>query len=175
MSEVDTVFLNGTVGVGKSTVADALADLEEQAAIPHAVIDLDHIRHSWPAPADDPFNLALELANLAAIATNYRAAGAKRLILAGVIERREDVARYRDATHAQSLAVIRLTLDPALTEERLRSRHANDPEGLAWHLARVTELAALLETADIDDAVIDTSGLTPARVAAEVQRTVGWR
>ncbi|MFJ4654743.1 hypothetical protein ACIP5Y_26010 [Nocardia sp. NPDC088792] len=174
MTAIDTVFLNGTVGVGKSTVAEAIAGLEEAAHTPHAVIDLDFIRQYWPAPAHDPFNLELELANLAAMAANYRAAGAKRLILAGVIERPHDVSRYVEATNADGLMVARLTLDPAQAEERLRRRHAGDPEGLAWHLARFGELSAVLDAAALDDVVVDTSGLSPVDVARQVRRAAGW-
>ena len=43
-----------------------------------------------PAPPDDPFAHEVELANLRDLARNYRAAGAERLILAGVVE---DAAR----------------------------------------------------------------------------------
>ncbi|MFI1913759.1 hypothetical protein [Nocardia sp. NPDC020380] len=174
MTAIDTVFLNGSVGVGKSTVAEAIAGLEEAAYTPHAVIDLDFIRQCWPAPAGDPFNLGLELANLSAIAANYRAAGTKHLILAGVLERPEDVARYVEATATDGLMVVRLTLSAAAAEERLRRRHADDPDGLAWHLARYGELSAVLETAALDDVVVDTADLSPLDVARQVRRAAGW-
>jgi len=45
---VDSVFLNGTVGVGKTTLAAALSAIESQT---HAVLDLDEIRHcTHPRP-----------------------------------------------------------------------------------------------------------------------------
>ncbi|MET9487363.1 hypothetical protein [Nocardia sp. NPDC006630] len=175
MGGTDAVFLNGTVGVGKSAVAEALAELEERGGTSHAVIDLDYIRRFWPAPGGDPFNLALELANLEAVVANYRAAGAERLILAGVIERRGDVARYAAATRAARLVVVRLTANRRSVDERLRGRHAGDPAGLAWHLARAGELAGILDAAGVDDISVDTSGLTPAEVAGEVRRVAGWQ
>jgi Zeta toxin len=61
----DVVFLVGTVGAGKTTVADALSDLERRYRRPHAGIDLDQLRRLWPSAESDPFHLALELENLA--------------------------------------------------------------------------------------------------------------
>ena len=83
---VNTVFLNGTVGVGKSTVAEALSTLEAKNAHPHAVIDLDDIGHAWPAQEGHRFNHELEMANLRDLVVNYRCAGVEHFILAGVIE-----------------------------------------------------------------------------------------
>jgi len=91
---VDSVFLNGTVGVGKTTLAAALSAIESET---HAVLDLDEIRRLYPSPATDRFNHELELENLRDLAANFRRAGARRLILAGVIEERVEIARYVDA------------------------------------------------------------------------------
>jgi len=55
---IDAVFLNGTVGAGKTTVAEALADLERDAARSHALIDTDQIRRVWPSPPGDPFTMS---------------------------------------------------------------------------------------------------------------------
>lgn len=71
----DVVFLNGTVGAGKTTVADALSDLERRYRRPHAVIDLDQLRRLWPSTESDPFHLELELEYLAVVAANYRRFG----------------------------------------------------------------------------------------------------
>ncbi|MDR6989252.1 adenylylsulfate kinase-like enzyme [Paenarthrobacter nitroguajacolicus] len=45
------IFLNGTVGVGKTTVAVYVGKALQRLGIAHAIIDLDAIRHAWPAPA----------------------------------------------------------------------------------------------------------------------------
>ena len=90
----ENLLITGTVGVGKTTVAEAVGRLREERSVPHAVVDLDQIRLLWPSPDADRFNLAVELRNLASLARNYREAGAQRLIMAGVTERRSDLARY---------------------------------------------------------------------------------
>jgi chloramphenicol 3-O-phosphotransferase len=162
------VFLNGTVGVGKTSVADAISERE---ARPHAVVDLDEIRRFHPAAAGDPFNLELQLANVAALAANFGAAGAQLVVVAGVIESREDAARFRRAVGGRA-TFVRLIADAAVIERRLRARHANDPDALAWHLARAAELTAILDSAGIEDDMVDTSADDVEVVAARVLGTV---
>ncbi|MEN2737465.1 AAA family ATPase [Microbacterium sp. X-17] len=162
------VFLNGTVGVGKTSVADAISERE---ACPHAVVDLDGIRRFRPAAAGDPFNLELQLANLTALVANFGAAGAQLVVVAGVIESREDAERFRRAVGGRA-TFVRLTADAAVIERRLRARHANDPDGLAWHLARAAELTAILDSAGIEGDVVDTSADDAQAVAARMQRAV---
>ncbi|HBO3684530.1 TPA: AAA family ATPase [Pseudomonas aeruginosa] len=171
---MQSLFINGTVGVGKSSAAEALAECLAGRGVAHALIDLDAIRRCWPAPADDPFNLALELRNLAALAANYRAAGAQRLILAGVIERRADLARYRDALGGSRLSLCRLQASPETLAARLRIRHASDLQGLAWHLRRSAELDAILREAALDDLVVETDRIAVDAVAQALLAACAW-
>src|SRR6059058_1395561 len=120
---MDAIFVNGTVGVGKSTLADALSAGEPGS---HAVIDLDAIRRLVPAPTSDRFNHELELLNLRSLADNYRAAGAKRFILAGVIEAEAEIPRYVDALGSEGMLVCRLVARSGVLESRLRFRHRDD-------------------------------------------------
>lgn len=168
---VDAVFVNGTVGAGKSTLANALSAAEQR---PHAVIDLDHVRRLSPAPSHDRFNHELELENLRSIAVNYRRAGAERFILAGVIEDSAEVGRYVDALHSTGMLVCRLVARRDVVESRLRHRHRDDPDGLRWHLHRVGELADILDAAALDDLVLDSSDVAPAHLASTVRQAAGW-
>jgi adenylylsulfate kinase-like enzyme len=96
---VRALFLNGSVGAGKTTTAEAVGRLLGRRSVPHAVIDLDWLRCAWPSPERDPFNHELELRNLTAVAANYRAAGAQLLVLAGVISSSAGwSSRYRCST-----------------------------------------------------------------------------
>lgn len=160
------LFLNGTVGSGKSATADAAGELLAERGIPHAVIDLDALRRVWPAPADDPFHTALELENLRAYAANAVDAGARVLVLAGVLEEAPMLQRYEDAV-AGPVTLVRLLAEADETQRRLRARHAADPDGLAWHLARRGELEAVLDAAALPGATIRTDGRTPREVATE--------
>lgn len=181
---IDTIFINGTVGSGKTSSAEALSALEAAAEHPHAVIDADDVRRLWPAPDGDPFQQELELQNLRGLAENYRAAGAAHLIVAGVIERAGDVARYAAALGSTStgtartgtarMLVCRLTADQHVLEARLRARHDNDQAGRDWHLHRAGELAGILEVADFDDLVLDSTVKTPRQIAHRIAIAAGW-
>ncbi|WP_348789077.1 hypothetical protein [Leifsonia sp. NPDC080035] len=165
------LFLNGTVGSGKSATADAVGDLLAERGIPHAVIDLDALRRVWPAPADDPFQTELELANLSDYARNASAAGARVLVLAGVVEEVAALPRYEEAVGGP-VTLVRLRADPGVTERRLRARHSADPDGLDWHLARRGELEAVLDGAGLPDTTVTTDDRTPRQVAEEALS--GW-
>ena len=171
---IDSIFPNGTVGVGKSAVADTMSRIEVENRHAHAVIDLDHIHRAWPAPKDDRFSHELELASLQAIAANYRAAGVRHFILAGVIEVASEVPRYGAALGSRGLITCRLDADADVVEERLRRRHDSLSDELVWHLDRASELAAILREAALDDYVVDTSLQSPRQVAESLMRVAGW-
>lgn len=168
---MDSIFVNGTVGAGKSALADALSAAEGEA---HAVIDLDGIRRLRPAPSSDRFNHELELLNLQSLANNYRAAGAKRFIIAGVLESEAEIPRYIEALRSDGMLVCRLVARSDVLESRLRFRHRDDPVGLIWHLDRVGELTNILEAADIDDLVLDSSDTPAVDLAVAIRRAAGW-
>jgi adenylylsulfate kinase len=168
-----SLLITGTVGVGKTTIAETVGALLADRGVPHAVVDLDQLRRCWPQPAGDRFNYAMELRNLRSVSANYRAAGAQRLVLAGVIEHRSHLQDYEQAVDS-TVSIVRLHADPIVLAERLRDRHRNDPVGLAWHLARASELTAALNQAGVADAEVNTTGRSSLEVAADVLAAVGW-
>lgn len=167
------VFVNGTVGSGKSTTAQAIGAVLAEQGVAHGLVDLDALRRAWPAPPGDPFHNALELENLAAVAANYRRVGAQRLVLAGVLEQPALRGRYAAAVGGV-LAVVRLDVAVTKIQERLRQRHAGDGEALAWHLERCAQLHAILAAAGGDDAVVEATGLDRRQAAEAVIAAVGW-
>ncbi|CAA9287539.1 MAG: hypothetical protein AVDCRST_MAG48-243 [uncultured Friedmanniella sp.] len=167
------LLLTGTVGVGKTTTADAVGDRLRTLGVGHAVVDLDELRRCWPAPADDPFHTALTLRNLTALSRAYRDAGAERLVLAGVCESRADRGRHAEALGVP-LQVVRLLASADVVAPRLHDRHLDDQEGLAWHLHRRGELDAVLDAADVADALVRVDGLGRAEVAEAVLEAAGW-
>ncbi|MBB1262061.1 AAA family ATPase [Streptomyces alkaliterrae] len=173
-AERRALLITGTVGAGKTTVADLLSDRLAESGVPHAVVDLDRLCQFWPPPADDPFNFELQLRNLRALARNHFEAGARRLVLAGVVERHRDRERYRAAVGAE-LSVCRLTAAPAVLRERLIRRHHDDADGLRRHLRRAGELTRVLDRARPEDFRVDTTGRPAAVVAAAVSEAVGRR
>lgn len=173
------LVVNGTVGVGKTSTARAVGELLRTTGaggVPHAVVDVDQLREVWPSPPGDRFAEWVALANLAAVCATYRAAGAHRLVLAGVVETLDERRRLEDALGVP-VVLVRLRADPARLQERLRSRHVDDVDGgasLAWHLERCGELHAVLESAAVDDAVVDVDGLDRLAVARAVLTAAGW-
>ena len=167
------LLITGPVGVGKTSVAEAVGDLLAGAAIPHAVIDLDWLACYWPSPTDDPFNFALELRNLRSLARNYLDAGADRMVLAGVVESRAGRERYAEAIGVD-LAVCRLSADLAVIRQRLIQRHGSgDDDGLRWHLRRSRELEQILDLAGVEDFTV-TTDRPVADVAKAVATATGW-
>ena len=162
-----SIVVNGTVGVGKTAAVDEIGHQLALRGIPHALIDLDELRRVWPAPGNDRFQTALELRNLAVLATSDRAAGAHVVVAAGVVETADQRAEYRTVLGADTL-LVRLTASPDVVRERLTRRHGPDHRGLNWHLERAPELAGILEGAEVDDEVIWTDELSSAEVAAKV-------
>lgn len=167
------LLISGTVGAGKSTTADAIGDRLRERGVPGAVIDLDELRRCWPSPPGDRFNSGVELANLTAVAGTYRRAGARRLVLAGVLEDPAARASYERAVGAP-LVVCRLRVDLAVVRRRLNQRHPGQDAVLAWHLHRSGELDAILETAHAEDVTVDATHLTVPEAAAAVVRAAGW-
>ncbi|MCC3769538.1 hypothetical protein [Streptomyces sp. UNOC14_S4] len=143
--------------------------------MPHAVMDLDRLCQSWPAPEGDPFNFALLLRNLRALTANYLDAGIERFVLAGVAETVVERDHYRAAL-GMPLTVCRLTADLPVVHDRLKRRHEtdSDPESLPWHLERAGRLHEILDRADIADLTVDTTRLSPPDVASVIGASVRW-
>lgn len=171
---IDSIFINGTVGVGKSTVAEALGTLETKSGRHHAVIDLDQISRAWPPPEGDRFNHELEIANLRDLVVNYRHAGIEHFILAGVIEEASEIPRYEAALQSSGLLICRLEADASTLAKRLRLRHADNATELEWHLGRAGQLAAILRAASIDHLVVDNSARSITATATVLKERAGW-
>lgn len=171
----EAVFLNGTVGAGKTTTAVTLSDLLRDQQEPHGLVDLDQLRLVFPARPHDPFQHEVELANLRDVARNYRSAGAVKMIVAGVLENASEIPRYVAALGVESLLICRLLVAPGAARARLNHRHATDPEGRDWHLDRTGVLSVVLDRAGVDDVEVDTTQRSPLEVAREVGRYAGWK
>ena len=169
--EIPVLVITGPVGVGKTATALALSDCLDDRDVPHALIDLDWLRWCHPSPTEDRFHIRLGLQNLAAVWPHYHAAGARRLILADVVESREAVAEYRQAIPGAILQVVRLRAPLATIHQRLRDRET--AATLDWYLHRAAELDQLMDAQQIGDISVDTEGKTPKEVALDVLTRAG--
>lgn len=168
------LLITGTVGVGKTSVADAVGGLLAGAGVPGAVVDLDRLCQSWPVPAGDPFNFGMLLRNLRCVAGNYLDAGATRLVLAGVAESRAERRRYQDAIGV-GLSVCRLRVHLPAVRQRLARRHGDDHGALRWHLDRSGELDRILDRAQVEDFTIDATDSSVDATAVAVLRAATWQ
>ena len=167
------LVVNGSVGAGKTTVAEVVADLLRERGVPYAWIDVDALRRAYPTADDDPFGQAVALDHLGAMAGVLRRRGYRHVVLAEVIERPADRELYERAFDGAELAVVRLDASEPTRLARLAAREP-DP-WREWHLARTVELAAILHNAGVDDAVVPNEGDRPLRaVAADVLTAAGW-
>ena len=164
---VRALLLTGTVGVGKTSVAAAVGDLLRERQVANAVVDLDDLRRAWPAAPGDRFNTTVMLGNLSAVAANYVESGFTTLVLAGVLETADDRRQHAEAVPVP-LTVCRLVADLDVVHRRLRVRHVDDHDGLAWHLHRSAELAAIQDESAVEDLCLDVSAVSVADAASRL-------
>jgi gluconate kinase len=170
---VRAVWLNGTVGAGKTTVGEVLAENLANAGEAVAFINTDDLGASWPRSARDPFNLDLVTMNLAAIASNYVATGARTIVVAGVVQTSAQLDRYATSL-GTAPRLVRLVVSPKEIARRLRARHgALDGAGLRWHLSRAPELDEILDNSDLSMTVVENDG-APLATAKAIIAAIEW-
>lgn len=167
------LLVTGAVGAGKTSVGRATGGILLAHGIPGAFVDLDAIAEAWPRPADDPFGSRLALQNLQAMWRNFQAAGARRLVLAGVIESAGDRAAHAHALDSAPLVVCRLVAPVPVLQERLRRREPAGPSR-DWHVDRAAELTTILDSADVADFTVDNDFGEPDEIARIVLAKAGW-
>lgn len=169
---VPTIIVTGPVGVGKTTVAEEMGYALGGAGVPHATIDFDRLTACYPRPADDDrWGTKLGLRNLAALWSNYQASGARRLLIARVIEARSELDGFREAVPGADILVVRLRATPETLQARVRQRRQGSME---WHLNRAVELASLMDARPVEDVLIETDDRDPRNLAREILQRAGW-
>jgi hypothetical protein len=167
---VPLLLISGTVGVGKSAVGAEMSEILADREVPHAFVDLDALTYSWPPQGRYNEDLALE--NLSVVWANFQRAGARRLVVARVVESREDLRRYEEAIPGASVILCRLVASLETREARLRAREMG--AGREWHLARTEELEQILQGAALEDFQVVNDERPLRSVAEEVLRQAGW-
>lgn len=186
MSAVPVLLITGPLGVGKTTVLDAVAERLRAANIPFAAVDLDALAWAYPpAPGDDPYRNGLMFQNLAAVWRNFKAAGASRLVCAYVLESRDELDRYRAAVPNAVITVVRLRASDETVQGRLSRRLAhsdlidgqvrmNERARRERRAARSRELAELMDRERLENHLVETDGRDVDSIAADVLRLANW-
>jgi gluconate kinase len=168
---VRVLMISGPVGVGKTSVAHEMFDQLSDRDIPHAIIDIDALGISWPFADGDPYNNQMAMRNLAAIWSNFAAAGATHAVLPRVIESEADLAPYRDAIPGADIQICRLVATDETLRERITTRETGSSQEAL--LRRAVQLAESLE-ASPTDFTIHTDGRALPAIAQEALAKAGW-
>jgi adenylylsulfate kinase-like enzyme len=165
---IPVLWLCGPAGVGKSTVSWQLFTELTQSGIPAAFVDTDQLCMCYPAPVGDPGRERIKAHNLDAVIANYQAAGARCLIVNGVVDPVAGVLREL-LPHA-ALTVCRLRADRDETARRFAERHGPSSD-LSELIADTLAEVDGLDASDFADACVDTTDVPASKVAARVRQS----
>ena len=163
---IPVLWVCGPPGVGKTVVAwEIYARLTRAGAAP-AYVDVDQLGMCYPPTSRDPERHLLKARNVASLRANFSAAGARCLIVSGVVdsERGPEI----DELGASQVIVGRLRVDPG----ELRARLGRRKGSVAPPDAAVEE-ANLLDESTFAHWCIDTTGLSIDEAARRVMVEIG--
>jgi adenylylsulfate kinase-like enzyme len=162
------LWLYGPAGVGKTTVGWEIFSRLTRDYVPAAFVDIDQLGMCYPEQPSDPGRHLLEARNLVAVVGNFAAAGARSVIVAGVVDPARGVPA--DAIPGAALVSCRLRADTAKLRRRF-IRRSGDAEAADDVLREAVALDANNRTA----LCVDTSTMSAVAVADEVvRRCGGW-
>ncbi|NJP94069.1 AAA family ATPase [Nonomuraea sp. FMUSA5-5] len=163
---IPVLWLCGPPGVGKTTVAWEIYSRLKRDGVAAAYVDIDQLGICYPEPSDDPGRHRMKARNLDAVAAGFQAAGARCLIVSGVLDPAHGVRPGQVPRTA--LTVCRLRAG----REELRRRFTGRG-GSADQIEDVLREADALDASDFADVTVDTDGLAPAEVARLVSERIG--
>ena len=167
------LLLTGTIGAGKTTLAEAISERLHEEGIPHALLDLDWLGQVYPPPDEtDPFNDSLALRNLAAIWPNFVESGIRHAILAATVLDRRQLEGVERAMPACRLTVVRVVAPPETIADRLRARDRG--RLLEDFLRRTDSVAEEIERAALEDFSVTNEGRPPPELAEEILGRLEW-
>ncbi|WP_346176382.1 hypothetical protein [Streptomyces cuspidosporus] len=154
--------------MGKTEVGWELFARLRRAGVEAGYVDVDQLGICYPEPAADPGRHLLQARNVGAVLAGFRAAGARCVVVSGVV----------DPAHGVHAGLIP---DAALTVCRLRAGHDEltrrflGRAGSTVALADALRNAEAMDAGDLADGCVDTSGLSVAEVVERVrEQTGGW-
>lgn len=172
-NDIAAVALTGTIGAGKTTLAEAISEELHERSQRHALIDLDWLGQVYPAPeGHDPFGYELALQNLEAIWPSFLATGIHRAVIAGTLLNQDQRDRLHAAIGGVAMAVALVKTPQAALEDRIRRRNSGPLRD--DFLARTAHVAREIDAANIHDFTVPNHGRAPREVAREVLRTLNW-
>jgi len=168
---IPVLVVTGPIGVGKTAVLHEVDSLLIAAESRHATIELEELARHW-SPAIEPVRVAFVYGNLAALWSNFAAAGADRLLLSALVEHRTDVEGVVEAVPDAAVTIARLHAPLSVLEQRIRSREPGpavegELDGARWW-------ARHFERQQPEDFVVDAGPRPVEEVARELLCRAGW-
>lgn len=165
---VPVLVVSGSMGAGKTVVAEVAGDLLSAAGVAHAVVDLDGLAWGhWPSRDG-----AVGVRNLEAVWANYARAGAARLLVACAVETRDGLDRIARAIPGSETQVCRLVASLREMERRVAGREHGPLRDR--FVERVAVLETILDAAALEDFAVSNEGRPVEDVAREVLARAGW-
>jgi hypothetical protein len=170
---VPVLWITGPAGVGKSAVSWQLFTELASSGTPTAFADADQLCMCYPAPPGDPGRDRIRARNAGVVIGNYRAAGARRVIVNGVVD--PSLGVQRELTGQATVMVCRLRADPDEVARRLAGRDQRGDADPGTLMRRVREECDRMDASGFADVCVDTTGVPAAQAARLVSdRCRGW-
>ncbi|MBV9950520.1 MAG: AAA family ATPase [Acidimicrobiia bacterium] len=170
---IPVLWVTGPPGVGKTSVAWDLAERLHGMGADPAYVDVDQLGICTASPEGDPHRHRLKERNVAALRRNFSVAGARLLVVSGVV----DPARGPDVDRlgGSGVGVVRLRADPDVLRARLRDRSARltRAEGSSVHEDGALEVAEAFDRSGFADWSVDTTAMPVDEVVGSVLSVVG--
>lgn len=169
----EVVALTGTIGAGKTTLAEAMSMVLHERGVRHALLDLDWLGQVYPVPdGHDPYGYELALDNLKQIWPNFVAQGASKAIVAGTLLNTDHRERLQDALGNADLTVVLVTARHEIRVARIRERDRGDLQ--ADFLDRTESVANEIRRADIHDIEVTNEEGNIEETAVALLRKLSW-
>jgi predicted ABC-type ATPase len=165
--QVPVLWITGPAGVGKSTVSWQLFTELANSGTRVAFTDADQLCMCYPAPPDDPGRDLIRARNAGVTIRNYHAAGARRVIVNGVVDPALGVRR--DLLKQAAVTVCRLRADPDEVVRRFTGRQRRSGGDVGSAMRQVRDECGRMDASEFADVCVDTTGVPAAEVARLVR------
>jgi adenylylsulfate kinase-like enzyme len=169
---IPVLWLCGPPGVGKSTLGWEIFTQLTEAGIAAGFADIDQLGMCYPEHSSDPGRHRMKTQNLGAVVANYRASGARCVIVSGVVG---PGGPHAGMVPLAAFTVCRLRAGRDELKQRFLGRGGQHPLQRADLLEGALSDADAMDASDFADVCVDTSGLPVAEATRLVrERLAGW-